>query len=160
MNNNPYQPPGSGFGQPPRDREPGSTFKAVMLGAATDIGGTLVVGIVLGIVYAIVLGAQGFSNDEIAASMENIDPFSGIGLISSAAGLSMSILGGYVCARVANVTSYTAVGILSAISVTFGTLMSVGEDMEWPVSLGLNLLGLVCIFVGGWLYIRKLASES
>lgn len=157
MNENPYQPPGSGFKQPPRDREPGSTVKAVLLGAATDIGGSMVAWLVLGIVYALVLAAQGYSNDQITASFENIDPLSGFGLISSIAGLSMSVLGGYVCARVANVTSFLAVGILSAVSVTFGALMGGGE-YEWPMLLALNLLSLAGIFFGGWLYIRKLTD--
>ena len=157
MNENPYQPPGSGFKQPPRDREPGSTVKAVLLGAATDIGGTMAAGLVLGIVYALVLAAQGYSNDQITASFENIDPLSGFGLISSIAGLSMSVLGGYVCARVANVTSFLAIGILSAVSVTFGALMGGGE-YEWPMLLALNLLSLAGIFFGGWLYIRKLTD--
>lgn len=158
MDNNPYQPPGSGFNQPPRDREPGSTFKAVLLGAATDIGGTMVAGFVLAVLYALVLAAQGYSNEQIDATFENFDPLSGFGLITSLAGLSMSVLGGYVCARVANVASYLAVGILSAVSVTFGAVIGGGE-YDWPMLLTLNLLSLAGIFVGGWLFIRKLSSE-
>jgi hypothetical protein len=156
MADNPYQPPQSGFEKPPRDLEPGSIFKAVLFGAATDIGGTILIGIPLAIVYGVVLGAQGQSNDEIQRAMESIDPMSTFGLISSLFGLTMSALGGFVCARTANVNSYTAVGILSAVSVTFGTVMGAGE-YEWPLLLLLNLLSLMAIFTGGWWYIRKLS---
>jgi len=160
MDNNPYQPPSSDFKQPPRDREPGSIFKAVLLGAATDIGGTMATSLVLGIVYAVVLGAQGYSNDQIQASFDSMDPFTGFGLLSSIAGLAMSVLGGYVCARVANVSSYLAVGILSAVSVAFGALLGGGDDFEWPILLALNLVSLAGIFFGGWLYIRNLTEIS
>jgi hypothetical protein len=89
--------------------------------------------------------------------MESIDPLSTFGLISALVGMTMSLLGGYVCARTANVSSYTAVGIVSAISVCFGTVMGAGE-YEWPLLLMLNLLSLMAIFAGGWWYIRKLTS--
>ena len=158
MENNRYQPPKSGFERPPLDREPGSLVKAVLLGAATDIGGTILLGIVLGIVYGIVLASQGQTTEQIQHTMENIDPLSTLGLVSAVLGLSMSVLGGFVCARTANVNSYTAVGILSAVSVAFGALMGAGE-YEWQVLLLLNLLGLAAIFFGGWWYIRKLSSN-
>ena len=156
---NRYQPPKSGFDKPPRDREPGSLVKAVLLGAATDIGGTTVIGIVLGIIYGIVLASQGLSEVEVQKAFENIDPMSLFGFVNLGFGLAMSIVGGFVCARTANVASYNALGIMSAISVAFGTLMGV-DDYEWPVLLLLNLLSLVAIFVGGWLYIRKLTPHS
>jgi hypothetical protein len=159
MENNHYQPPKSGFGKPPRNQEPGSLIKAVLLGIATDVGGTLVLGIVLGIAYGVVLASQGQSAEQIQQTMEHIDPWSPMGLLSSLSGLSMSMLGGYVCARTANVNSYTAIGILSAISVAVGSIMGVGA-YEWEALLMLNLLGLAAIFLGGWWYIRKLAPQA
>ena len=154
---NRYEPPKSGFDRSPPDREPGSIIKAVLLGAATDIGGTLLIGIILGVVYGIVLASQGMPESEMQNAFANIDPWSPIGLIGMAFGLGMSVLGGFVCARTANVASYNSLGIMSAISVAYGTFMSVGE-YEWPVLLLLNLLGLCAIFFGGWWYIRKLPS--
>jgi hypothetical protein len=159
MADNPYQPPGSGFEKPPRDGEPGSMFKAVLFGAGTDIGGTMLIGILLGIGYHVVMASQGQSDEEIQRAMENIDPLSTFSLISSIPGLFMSALGGFVCARTANVNSYSAVGIVSGISVCFGTLLGAG-DYDWPVLLLLNLLSLMAIFAGGWWFIRKLNPQS
>jgi hypothetical protein len=155
MAENPFQPPKSGFKKQPLDQEPGSMFKAVLFGAAVDIGGSIVIGIPLAIAYGIFLAAQGQSSDEIQKAMQDIDPLSTFGLINSLCGLSMSMLGGFICARTANVNSYNSVGIVSAISVGFGTLMGAGE-YDWPVLLLLNLLGLMAIFAGGWWHIRKL----
>jgi len=159
MEKNRYQPPKSGFNKPPRDREPGSIVKAVLLGAATDIGGSLVLQIILSIVYSVVLASQGLSETEVQTAFEHIDPWSPLGLTGTVIGLIMSGLGGFVCARTANVASYNALGILSAISVAFGTFIGM-DDYEWQVLLLLNLLGLAAIFMGGWWYIRRLAARS
>jgi uncharacterized membrane protein YfcA len=105
------------------------------------------------------LAAQGLSEIEIKDALEHIDPWSTFGIICSLCGLMMSVLGGFVCARTANVNSYTAVGIVSAISVAFGALAEAG-DYDWSLLLMLNLLSLVAIFAGGWWYIRKLATPS
>jgi hypothetical protein len=156
MADNPYQPPGSGFEKPPRNQEPGSMFKAVLFGATTDIVGTYVVDIPLYLINAMILGSQGQSDAEIQRAMEHTDPLSTFGLILLLFGFAMSVLGGYVCARTANVNSYTPVGILSAISVAFSTVVGVG-DYEWPVLLFLNIVCLMAIFAGGWWYVRKLA---
>ena len=156
--NNPFQPPRSGFEKPPRDREPGSLFKAVVVGVAIDIGGTIAGGLILGILYHIAHAARGLSSAQIQALLETANPFDTFRILGMALGLAMSVLGGFFCARTANVNSYTAVGIVSAISVTVGTLNGAGE-YDWSTLLVLNLLGLVCIFVGGWWFIRKLETE-
>jgi putative Mn2+ efflux pump MntP len=159
VDNNPFQPPKSGFERPPRDPEPGSLLKAVLVGVSVDIGGTIVGGLMLGVVYSVVLAMQGVSEAQMEAMFTEPDPFSLFSMLSTALGLSMSALGGYFCARTANVNSYTALGIMSAISVTAGTLMG-ADSYEWTTLLLLNLLGLVCIFVGGWWFIRTLPSEQ
>jgi hypothetical protein len=76
-----------------------------------------------------------------------------------ALGLSMSMLGGYVCARTANHHSYLPLGIMSAISVGFGTVMGM-ESYEMPTLLALNLAGLAAIFTGGWFYNRNLVDRG
>ena len=159
MADNPYQPPSSGFEKPPRDLEPGSMFKAVLFGATTDIVGTNLIAIPLFLIHGAILGAQGESAEEMQRAMEHVDPLSTFGLVLMMFGLAMSVLGGYVCARTANVNSYTAVGAMSAISVAFGTLTSAGE-YEWSILLLLSLLGLMGIFAGGWWHIRKLTRAN
>jgi hypothetical protein len=157
MNSNRYEPPKSGFESLPR--EPGSIVKAVVVGLITDVGGTALLGLIIGIVYVAVLSLQGTSMEEIKKTMEHIDRFSGIGLFMSMLGLAISVVGGFVCARIANRTSYLAVGIQSAITVAYGA-MTGSENDEWRVLLALNLVDLAAIFFGGWLYIRKLAPRS
>jgi hypothetical protein len=134
-------------------------IKAVLFGVTIDIVGSDLIRSPLFVIYGVILAAQGQSSEEIQRAMELIDPLSAFGLVLMLFGSSMSLLGGYVCARTANVYSYTPVGVVSAISVGFGTLVGVG-DIDWPLLLLLNLLGLMAIFAGGWWHIRKLHALS
>lgn len=152
MDRNRYEPPRSGFRAPPR--EPGSIVKAVLLGAATDIGGTFVCSVVISIVYGLVLTSQGLSSEEITKTLHGLDPWSAVGIIQGVFGCAMSVLGGYVCARTAHRNSYTPLGILSAVSVALGTYLGAG-DYQWSTLLALNLLTLAAIFSGGWWYMRR-----
>ena len=161
MANNPFEPPRSGFNKPPTNREPGSIFKAVLLGAGTDIGGTMICGIIIGIGYAILLGLQGMDTAQVEEAFTKLnDLTSPIGLLLTAVGLTMSLLGGYVCARVANVLSYTPVGIMSMIGVAYGTISSVSDgNYQWTKLLALTVISVVANFAGGWWWIRTIPRE-
>jgi fructose-specific phosphotransferase system IIC component len=157
MDKNRYEPPKSGFESLPR--EPGSIVKAVIAGLVTDIGGTALLDFVFGIVYGIVLASRDMPIEEMKKTMEHMDRFSGIGLFLLTLGMAISVLGGFVCARIANRPGYLPLGIQSAISVAYGTVMG-ADTYEWRVLLALNLLSLAAIFFGGWLYIRKHTPRS
>ena len=154
---NPYEPPRASLD--PRSREPGSIPKAVAIGAAIDIGGTMLGGMVLGIVYAVVLGAQGRSSTEIQDILTTLEPFSAFGLVAMVMGLAMSALGGYQCAAIANRNTYLAPGIMSLVSVGFGAMMNDGR-LDLPQLLLMSGLTVAAILGGASLPIRKLSSPA
>ena len=157
MEQNPYQPPRASLD--PRRREPGSIPKAVAIGAAIDIGGTMIGAILLGLAYSVVLAMQGRSPTEIQQILTTIDPFTPFGLVLTAMGTGMSALGGYQCASIANRNSYLAPGIMSLISVGYGATMG-GAEVDLPRLLFMSGVTVAAILGGASLHIRKLAPPA
>lgn len=155
MEPNHYQPPRSRLDA--RNREPGSIPKAVAVGAIIDIGGTMLASFVVGLSYAMLLGMQGLSSEEISKALTEADRWSAPGMIMMAIGTLMSVLGGYQCAVIANRTTYLAPGILSLVSVTIGALMNDGRT-ELPELLFFSALTVAAILGGASLQIRKLVE--
>ena len=153
MEPNRYEPPRARLRAD--QREPGSIAKAVFVGSVIDIGGTMLGGIVLGLLYSIVLGIQGRSAAEIQQNLNTLDPMSPFGLVLMAMGTAMSALGGYQCAVIANRTTYLAPGIMSIVSVASSAMLSGGQT-ELPTLLFLSGLTVAAILGGASFYIRKL----
>lgn len=147
MSDNPYTPPEAVVAdQAPL---PGSPVKAIVLGMLVDIGGTVVVGSVFSIVYAIVLAQQGMNQEQVMEAMQDAPILSAYGLISTALGLGFSVLGGYVCARIVKRSELRTAAIMAAISTVLGLLLSGGETSA-PKVVTLLLLGIAAVMVGAW----------
>ena len=117
-----FKPPATEVRDRPRGK--GSAVKGLVLGAVVDLGGTLLFSILLSMVFAIFMTAGGRSPQEIQAALarSDADPLlSGIGLVG---GCAFSILGGYVCERVARQGNYRLGVILSCILAAVGLLLS------------------------------------
>jgi hypothetical protein len=152
MDQNRYQPPRARLNL--RNREPGSIPRAVAIGALIDIGGTFLGSFAIAMGYAMILGAQGQSEDAIRRALETVDPWSFYGLLLLGMGLGMSALAGYRCALIANRANYLAPGILSVVSVTSGALMS-GGQAEQRELLIFSALTVIAILVGASLWMRN-----
>src|SRR3954468_21093624 len=111
---NPYATPEETLHDlPPK---PGSWFKAIALGLAVDIGGSLLATIILAAIYAATLGAAGVKPEDIAATLQASASDSWFFYAGTLAGLGFSVLGGYVCARVARRSELKLGAILAALS--------------------------------------------
>jgi hypothetical protein len=151
--NNPFEPPRANLQV--RNKEPGSLPKAVAIGVLIDVSGTLLVGFAAAIVYGIVLGARGLSEDQIARAFEDIDPWSAFGLLTSFLGMLVSAFAGYQCARIANRNGYLAPGILAMISCGFGAAL--GGDLYSQLELlVLSGLTVVAVLGGASIYVRQM----
>ena len=157
MEPNRYEPPRAKLD--PRNREPGSIPKAVAIGAAIDIGGTMLGGIVLGLLYSVLLGLQGRSAAEVQQALTQFDPWSPFGIMAMAMGLGMSVFGGYQCAIIANRTTYLAPGIMSLISVTSSAILGDGQTRLLELLL-MSGLTVAAILGGASLHIRKLTPTD
>ncbi|MCU7795992.1 MAG: hypothetical protein KZQ75_02545 [Candidatus Thiodiazotropha sp. (ex Myrtea spinifera)] len=152
MDTNAYAPPKSEITT--ENNKPGSIVKAVVVGSAIEIVGTILVGLFIGLIYGLSIATQGGTADDIQKAMEIIDPWSSYGIAASFLGLIISLIAGYTCARIANIQSYKAAYILSGISFALGTAFGIGTYPWWSLLL-LGLLSVCGVLFGARLYIRK-----
>ena len=147
MSDNPYTPPEAVVAD--QAPAPGSPIKAVALGMLTDIGGSIVVGGVLSIVYAIVLAQQGLTPEQVMDAIKNVPILSPFGLISTAMGLGFSFLGGYVCARIAKRSELRMGAVMAVLNTVLGLLLS-GDQTSAPKLIVLVLLSIAAVMIGSW----------
>lgn len=141
---NPYAPPGANVADAPR---PGSALKAVTLGLAADIGGTLAAGVILALAYGIVLGASGATPEEITAATNAALTDSWVSYASTVIGLGFSLLGGYVCGRIARREEMKLGAIVAVLSAVLGVLMA-GDAYQLGTLASLTLASIGAVMIG------------
>lgn len=143
---NPYAAPGAKLadGPPPK----GSPYKAVGLGLATDFGGTIALSVLLTFIWGI---AQ--SPDIPAGEAITVDPW--YSWIGSIGGCGFSVLGGYVCARVAGQSEYTLGAILALLVVVLGMVVFGGGGQDFGLSVLLNAATVAAVIAGAWMGKKK-----
>lgn len=155
---NPYGAPAAKVAD--RDPAAGSPVKGVIYGVLVDILGTLGATVAFGLGYGIYLASSGVPLEEIERAGQEVDPTSGIGLAGTFIGLGFSVLGGYVCARVAGAPELKWAAIVGAISAVSGFLIAMGsESYSAPLSLLSNGLSFAAVMVGGYLGARRNAAR-
>lgn len=90
MSHNPFAPPSSNVEVADTNR--GSAIKAVALGLATDLGGTIVVSLLVALVYGGYLGATGSTPEETAATMQVFSYDSPMGIVIGIVGIVLIVL--------------------------------------------------------------------
>jgi|SRR6185436_19903911 hypothetical protein len=149
---NPYAPPEATVHDlPPR---PGSAFKAIALGLAVDVGGSLIATVILALIYGAALGAAGVRREDIAATMQASATDSWFFYVGVLLGLSFSVLGGYVCARIARRSELKFGAILAALSAVLGLALA-GDDQQLGTLLSLTLAGIGAVIGGARLGLAK-----
>jgi hypothetical protein len=133
----------------------------VLIGALTDIGGSLGAGQILMVIYGVWLAAEGMGVAELEQAMRQIDPGSGVGLAQSVVGTLFSWLGGFVCARLAPEPELKWVAVTAAISMASGFAMSLlpGVDYPMPLLVLLSVLGAAAMMLGGWMGAKRNAES-
>jgi hypothetical protein len=149
---NPYKPTATSLKEPPSP--PRSPILAVLVGLVVDFGGTTIASIVVGIVYAATLAGRGVPVEQITEAVTEFDPASGYGIVAMLVGGGFSILGGYVCARIARRNERKVSAVLAAVSAVLGFL-SGGEALDWWLNVGLTVLTLASVMAGGELGRRR-----
>ena len=144
---NPFRPPDSNVDVANVER--GSAVKAVVLGALVDLGGSILASIVFFMLYGIYLGVSGAPAEDLQATMGGMTG-SPMGIMMNIVGCLFSVLGGYVCARIARHAEYRLGGIVAAISVVIGLFAAGGEEAN--ALLGIySLLTIASVMVGAHL---------
>jgi hypothetical protein len=141
---NRYQPPTAEVHDQPATQ--GSAVKAVSLGLLVDIGGTLLLSVVVFSAYAVVQAGNGMSVEQIEAELGNLPPTSLLFIVMTLLGCGLSVLGGYVCARIARRRDYRLGVVLGALSTTLGLLL--GSDESAGMLAATALLSFAAIMLG------------
>jgi hypothetical protein len=145
----PYRPPGS----PVRDPQPAprrSTPLAVLLGLFVDIGGTMVFSIVAATVASIFLVQGGVGPEDLGRALAESTVFQIVGL---AGGLTCTVLGGYIAARLANRGEYATAFAVGLASLVFGEAMMLFSEQSTALWMRLagDLLVIPAAVLGGHL---------
>ena len=147
---NPYGAPEAKLADPaPR---PGSPYKAVGLGLLTDFGGTFALSMLLTFIYGVMLAGSGVAQEDLEAAIRSAST-AGSWYFWAAAigGCGFSVLGGYVCARVAGQSEYTLGAILAAITVVLGLILFGDGGLDLGLSIVLNIATVAAVVLGAWL---------
>jgi len=146
MPDNPFKPPDARVrDQPPR---PGSPLRAILTGLSVDIGGSLLVGIVLSLVHIAVLAGSGLSAEQVQAAQQSIPPASPFAILGTVLGALCSVAGGFVCARIAGRDEWRTGGIMAGLSAFFGLLLGSGSETAPEMIVLLTLCTLACVLLG------------
>ena len=137
----------------------GSPVKAIIIGLVVDISGSLVSAFILAIAYSVLLTSRGWSPEEIEYHLTNLDTYSTFSIITMIVGGIMTVLGGYVCARIVNYSEYKFAFIFGFISAAFGHIASESYYSTLD-SMALGILTLGCALLGAWLRVIQKANQS
>ena len=137
----------------------GSPVKAIIIGLVVDISGSLVSAFILAIAYSVLLTSRGLSPEEIEYHLTNLDIYSTFSIITMIVGGIMTVLGGYVCARIVNYSEYKFTFIFGFISAAFGHIASESYYSTLD-SMALGILTLGCALLGAWLRAIQKANQS
>jgi MFS family permease len=149
MSGDRFKPPSAHVQDPGRGR--GSTLKGVIAGLVVDLLSTMLFGVVASIGWGIALGAAGHSQQEIEMALTRADADPLMSATFLAVGVLCSVLGGYVCERIARRGDYHAGAILAALSAVLG--LAIGASSTSAPMLGL----LAFLTVGSVLLGTRLA---
>ena len=121
----PYAPPAAELADQPS--RPWAPWAAVLLGLLVDVGGSALTGLFVGVGYAAFSIASGADPKSLTENLAGLasDPWA-VG-ISAIVGGFFSLLGGWLCARLAQRRDYKLGIVLAILSFLCGLLMSANE---------------------------------
>ena len=152
-----FKPPSAHVEDPGRGR--GSTVKGVIAGLVVDLVSTMLFGVVASIAWGIALGAAGRSQPEIEAALTHADADPLMSASFLAVGVLCSVLGGYVCERIARRGDYQAGAILAALSAGLGLAMG-ASSTSVPMLALLMFLTIGSVLLGTRLAFPQAAERS
>jgi hypothetical protein len=136
-----------------QERPRGAPWKGVLFGVLTDIVGTTAAAVLLSMVYGIVMAASGVSVEEMTETLAKPDPTSLISIIGMVIGTGFSVLGGYVCARVARQDELKWASLVAVASVVISFLMS-SQAYGAELHVLFGILTIAAVMAGGYLGAR------
>jgi hypothetical protein len=149
MSEPPFEPPPSNVeDRPPRRARGGSPLRAIAIGLVIDLGGSIVLYLLLTIVYAASLQHAGMSPEELKATMDHIPSDSWAAVLGLLLGAGLDVLSGFACARVAGRDEWRVGGTLAAISAACTLVLGDTGDSATDLTLLLTACTAACTLLG------------
>ena len=163
MTENPFQTPQSDVDRPENTAGKGSLWLAVLIGGVVDIGGTMVYGMVVGIIYVVQNATPNMTAQDAESILEKLSQDisnleSTLGILSLIIGMAFSVLGGFICALLAKARWRKAVLILAGIMSLYGLVVG-SQNIPLVKLIILTSLTFASIYLGGWLRGRRLRVQ-
>ena len=111
----------------------------------------MVVAVIFAIIYSIFLAQQGYSPDEIESMMTTS---SLVYLVSLMLGLGCTVLGRFVCARIAKREEVKHSAIMGVAGLVLALLSTGGPEPIWYLIIGV-ILTVPLAVVGGYIAYNK-----
>jgi glycerol uptake facilitator-like aquaporin len=133
-------------------------WKAVLLGAVTDLVGSALAGVVLLVVYSVLIASGEGGAEEALERLRQSWPFL---LMSMVVGGGFTLLGGYVAGRVARHSFFKHALAAGGLSLALGILVFGSDDGPYSGIVAILGIGLhlPLALLGGWLARRRLAGR-
>jgi hypothetical protein len=144
----PFRPPRTDIDAP--DVERGPAVKALVLGALVDFGGSTVASVLFFAMYGAYLGSTGGTAEDLGAAMDASQGQSPMQMLLNMVGCLFSVLGGYVCARVAKHAEYRLGAVLAVLTVALGYVIAGGDDGSGLLAI-YSALTVAAVMVGSHL---------
>jgi hypothetical protein len=145
----PFEPPPSDVDdRPPRRAPAGSPLRAIAIGLVIDLGGSIVLYLLLTIVYAASLQHAGMTPAELKAAMDHIPSDSWAAVAGLLLGACLDVLSGFVCARVAGRDEWRVGGTLAGISAACTLMLSDTGASASDLTLLLTACTAACTLLG------------
>src|SRR6266568_8406199 len=100
-------------------------IRAITIGALVEVGGSLTLGLVFNIVYAVMLAAQRVPQAEMKNRMLGDQSYFVVSLL---VGFVCILAGSYIAARMAPTREMIHAGAVGLVGIAAGVLFSLGRD--------------------------------
>jgi hypothetical protein len=127
---------------------------AVIAGILIDLLGTIIIAVLFGFALGFYLLSQGVAESELEAVLTAKIMQVPWNILLIALGAAVSVLAGYVTAKIAKHGVYLYAGIVGCISGGFGYSTGL-DDYSFPLNISLALLTVVATVLGAFLWLRK-----
>jgi hypothetical protein len=127
---------------------------AVIAGVLIDLLGTILIAVLFGFALGFYLLSQGVVESELEAVLTAKISQAPWNISLIALGSAISVLAGYVTAKIAKHGVYVYAGIVGCISGGLGYWTGL-DDTSIPMNISLALLTVVATVFGAFLWLRK-----
>ncbi len=155
---NPYTTPGARVEDLPEPVNRRFRWKAVLLGAATDLVGSAIAGVVLVVAFSLLARRAKAARKQALDRLGQSWPFL---LISMVVGGGCTVLGGYVAGRIARHSFLKHALAAGGLSLALGILVFGSDDGPYSGVVAFFGYGLhlPLALLGGWLAWRRFFSR-